>query len=160
MTNAPDHGGTGVHRRGDHELVITRRFAAPPALVFRAWSEADLFRRWWVPASFTGARLVDCAMDARTGGGYRLVYGSDDGAEMAFHGQYLDVLPGQRLVWTNDEDPDGAITTVLFTEAGAGQTLVTYSETYRSAAALEAAMASNAIALPEQLQQLADLLAG
>lgn len=153
-----DQGNTHVTRRGDRELVVTRRFAGPPALLFRAWSEAALFRRWWVPASFTGARLVDCAMDARTGGGYRLVYGTDDGAEMAFHGRYLDVLPNQRLVWTNEEDSDGAITTVTFTADG-DATLVTFSETYPSAEALEEAMQGSAAALPEQFDQLAELIA-
>lgn len=150
--------GTSVERCGERELLITRVFAAPRALVFRAWSEAELFRRWWVPASAPGIALVGCAMDVRTGGTYRLEYGAEGGGTMAFHGKYLDVVPNERIVWTNDEDPEGAITTVTFADLG-GQTLVRFHELYPSSAALEEALQSSAAALPEQLDQLGAVLA-
>ncbi|ANK89214.1 START-like domain-containing protein (plasmid) [Rhizobium sp. N1314] len=61
---------TSVERRGDRELVITRTFDAPPSTVYRAWSQPELFQRWWVPKSAPGISLVSCDMDVRTGGKY------------------------------------------------------------------------------------------
>lgn len=149
---------TAVERRGDRELVITRLFDAPPGLVFRAWSEADLFRRWWVPKSVAGVTLVACDMDVRTGGKYRLEFSFGGPDTMAFFGKYLDVVPDQRIVWTNDEGEEGAVTTVTFEERG-GQTLVTFHESYPSEAALEEALQGSAAGLSEQLAQLGELLA-
>lgn len=149
---------TNVERKSDRELVVTRSFDAPPHLVFRAWSEPDLFRRWWVPESVTGVTLVSCDMDVRTGGKYRLEFGAGD-QTMAFFGKYLDVVPNERIVWTNDEGEEGAVTTVTFEDRGGG-TLLTFHEAYPSAEALEEAMQGSAAGLPEQLDQLDELLAG
>lgn len=148
---------TAVERRGDRELVITRLFDAPPPLVFRAWSEAELFRRWWVPKSVAGVSLTGCDMDVRTGGTYRLEF-SFGGETMAFYGKYLVVVPNERIVWTNDEGEEGAITTVTF-EARGGQTFVTFHERYPSEAALEEALQGSAAGLTDQLTQLGELLA-
>jgi uncharacterized protein YndB with AHSA1/START domain len=82
---------TTVERKSDRELVVTRTFDAPPSTVFKAWSQADLFRRWWVPEG-AGISLVNCDMDVRTGGKYRLEFGAGD-QTMAFYGKYLDVVP-------------------------------------------------------------------
>lgn len=153
-----DDGGTAVERLGDCELQITRLFQAPVELVFRAWSEAALFRRWWVPASVTGVELFGCEMDVRSGGHYRLEFRFGGGETMAFHGKYLDVVPNRLIVWTNEEEADGAITSVSF-EALGEQTRVRFHERYPSAAALEEALQGSAAGLPEQLAQLAELLA-
>lgn len=142
-------------RTSDRELEVTRLFDAPPRLVFRAWSEAALFRRWWVPEG-AGITLVGCEMDVRTGGSYRLEFAAGD-ATMAFHGTYLEVVPDARIVWTNDEEADGAVTTVTFEDRD-GRTLVTYHERYPTAEALEEALAGSAAALPAQFDQLAALL--
>lgn len=149
--------GTAVERRGDRELVITRTFDAPPRTVFRAWSEAALFRRWWLPKSVTGVSLVSCEMDVRTGGKYRLEFSFGGPETMAFYGKYLDVIPDQRIVWTNDEGEEGAITTVTF-EARDGGTLLTFHESYPSVEALEEALQGSAAGLPDQLDQLGELL--
>jgi uncharacterized protein YndB with AHSA1/START domain len=150
---------TSVERRGDRELVATRTFDAPPSLVFRAWSRPELFRRWWVPESATGVSLVSCEMDVRTGGRYRLEFGAGGSETMAFHGRYLEVVPDERIVWTNDEGEEGAVTTVTFEERG-GRTLLTFHEAYPSREALEDALRGSAAGLPEQLEQLDELLAG
>ena len=150
---------TSVERREDRELVVTRTFDAPPSIVYRAWSEPELFRRWWVPASLTGVSLVACDMDVRTGGKYRLEFGAGGSDTMAFHGKYLEVVPDERIVWTNDEGEEGAITTVTFEDLG-GRTLLVFHETYPSSAALEDALQGSAAGLPEQLQQLDELLSG
>ena len=66
--------GTEVTRVSDRELVVTRWFDAPAHLVFEAWTKPELFRKWWMPASF-GMTFLACEMDARTGGTYRLEFG-------------------------------------------------------------------------------------
>jgi uncharacterized protein YndB with AHSA1/START domain len=150
---------TAVERKSDRELVVTRTFDAPPHLVFKAWSQPDLFRRWWVPKSVTGVSLVSCDMDVRTGGKYRLEFGAGGSDTMAFYGKYLDVVPNERIVWTNDEGEEGAVTTVTFADEG-GKTLLTFHEIYPSKEALDEAMTGSAAGLPEQLEQLDELLSG
>ena len=148
---------TVVERKGDRGLVVTRTFNAPPSVVYKAWSQPELFRRWWMPKSLTGVTLVGCDMDVRPGGKYRLEFGSGGSDTMAFYGKYLDVVPNQRIVWTNDEGEEGAITTVTFEDQG-GRTLVTFHELYPTTEALEEALEGSAAGLPEQLDQLDDLL--
>ncbi|OWV65912.1 ATPase [Rhizobium sp. N122] len=149
---------TLVERRGDRELLVIRTFDAPPSTVYRAWSQPELFQRWWVPKSVPGISLVSCEMDVRTGGKYRLEFGAGGSDTMAFYGKYLEVVPNERIVWTNDEGEEGAITTVTFEDQG-GRTLLTFQEVYPSREALEEALQGSAAALPEQLEQLGELLA-
>lgn len=150
---------TAIERRGERELVVTRTFDAPPATVFKAWSRPELFQRWWMPKSAVGVSLVSCEMDVRTGGKYRLEFGAGGSETMAFYGKYLEVVPDQRIVWTNDEGEEGAITTVTFEDQG-GTTLLRFHEIYPSKEALEEALQGSAAGLPEQLEQLDELLAG
>jgi len=146
---------TTVERKSDRELVVTRTFDAPPQMVFKAWSDPELFRRWWVPEGGP-VSLVACDMDVRTGGKYRLEFGAGEDT-MAFYGKYLDVVPGERIVWTNDEGEEGAVTTVTFEDQG-GKTLLTFHEVYPTTEALEEAMQGAAAGLPTQLDQLEALL--
>ncbi|TCV69385.1 SRPBCC domain-containing protein [Neorhizobium sp. S3-V5DH] len=148
---------TSVERRGDRELVVTRIINAPPSTVFRAWSQPVRFQRWWVPKSAPGVSLVSCDMDVRTGGKYRLEFGAGGSGTMAFYGRYLEVVTNERIVWTNDEGAEGAVTTVTFEDQG-GTTLLTFREIYPSTEALEDALQGSAAALPEQLDQLERLL--
>ena len=148
---------TNIERLSDREFAVTRLFDASPNMVFKAWSDPELFRRWWVPKSVPGMSLVSCDMDVRSGGKYRLEFGMGD-QTMAFYGKYLDVAPDQRIVWTNDEGEEGAVTTVTFEDRD-GKTLVTYHEAYPTKEALEEALAGSAAGLPEQFEQLAELLA-
>ena len=150
------HPPTEVERKSDRELVVTRLFAAPPHIVFRAWAEPEIFRRWWVPEGF-GISLASCEMDVRTGGRYRLEFAAGEAGTMAFFGKYLAVTPNERIVWTNDEGDEGAITTITFEDRG-GKTLLTFHELYPSREALDEAMAGSASGLPAQLDQLDDLL--
>ena len=117
-----------------------------------------MFKRWWVPKS-AGLTLLSCDMDVRTGGTYRLVFRHPTSDQpMAFFGTYQDVTPNERIVWTNEESDQGAVTTVTF-EENAGETLVTLHERYPTKAALDEALAGSAEALPEQFAQLDELLA-
>jgi uncharacterized protein YndB with AHSA1/START domain len=148
---------TSVERKGDRELVVTRIFNAPPSIVYRAWSQPELFQRWWVPKSFSGVSLIACDMDVRTGGKYRLEFSAGSSDTMAFYGKYLEVVANKRIVWTNDEGEAGAITTVTFTDQD-GRTLLDFREIYPSREALEDALQGSAAGLPEQLAQLDALL--
>jgi uncharacterized protein YndB with AHSA1/START domain len=150
---------TAVARKSDYELEVTRTFDASAHLVFEAWSNPELFKLWWVPKS-AGMTLVSCDMDIRTGGTYRLVFRHPAFDQpMAFFGTYKEVTPNKRLVWTNEESEQGAVTTVTF-EEHAGKTLVTLHERYPTTAALDEALAGSAEGLPEQFAQLDELLAG
>jgi uncharacterized protein YndB with AHSA1/START domain len=156
---SPAMNRTAVERKSDRELVVTRTFNAPAHIVFEAWSKPELFQRWWVPKS-VGMTLVSCDMDVRTGGGYRFVFRHPAlDQPVAFFGTYREVTPYKRLVWTNEESDQGAVTTVTF-EENAGKTLVTLHELYPTKAALEEALAGSAEGLPEQFAQLDELLAG
>jgi len=148
---------TSVERKGDRELVVTRTFNAPPSIVFRAWSQPELFQRWWFPKSVSGVSLVSCEMDVRTGGKYRLEFAAGGSENVAFYGKYLEVVPNERIVWTNDEGEEGAVTTVTFEDQG-GKTLLIFHEVYPSKEALEEALQGSAAGLPEQLEQLDELL--
>jgi uncharacterized protein YndB with AHSA1/START domain len=148
---------TSVERTGDREFVATRIFGAQPSTVYRAWSQPELFQRWWVPKSVSGVTLVSCDMDVRTGGKYRLEFGADGSETTAFYGKYLEAIPNERIVWTNDEGEEGAVTTVTF-EIEGGKTLLKFHEIYPSKEALEEALQGSAAALPEQLDQLDEVL--
>ena len=76
---------------------------------------------------------------------------------MAFFGKYIEVTPPSRLVWTNDESDDGAVTTVTFEEKG-GKTLLVLRELYPSKEALDDAIAGMEDGMPEQFEQLDELL--
>lgn len=149
---------TVVERKSDLDLVVTRTFDAPVHLVFEAWSNPELFQRWWVPKS-AGLSLLSCEMEVRTGGSYRLVFRHPAADQpMAFFGTYTQVTPNECIVWTNEESDEGAVTTVTFEEKD-GKTRVTFHERYRTKAALEEALAGSAEGLPEQFAQLDALLA-
>jgi len=113
--------------------------------------------RWWAPRSL-GVPLLSCEMDVRAGGKYRLEFGHDASSTMAFFGRYVEVIPHSRLVWTNDEDGAGAVTTVTFEEKD-GRTLLTYHKLYPSREALDEALAGMEGGMAEQFEQLDELLA-
>ena len=144
-----------VERTSERELVVTRTFDAPARLVFEAWTKPELFEQWWVPRSM-GMTLRSCELDVRTGGKYRLVFAHGD-SEFAFFGTYREVVPPARIVWTNEESEDGAVTTVTFQEID-GKTLLVLTERYPSKEALDAAGTGAAEAMVETFAQLDELL--
>jgi uncharacterized protein YndB with AHSA1/START domain len=148
-------GSTTAERTSDRDFVVTRTVDGPARLVFRAWTESDLFRRWWVPASFPVA-LTECALDVRVGGGYRLTFSMEGHPPMSFFGKYLEVVPAARLVWTNEEAGEvGQVSTVTFEEHD-GRTRVVLCDTYPTKEALDEAIVSgNCGAMPETFEQLA-----
>jgi uncharacterized protein YndB with AHSA1/START domain len=149
----PVKNRTTVERRSERQLVVTRTFNGPARIVFEAWTKPELIKRWWVPKSL-GVSLRSCEMDVRVGGKYRFVFEPD---AMAFFGTYLEVTPYSRLVWTNEESDDGAVTTVTFEEQD-GKTLLAMHELYPSKEALDAAGTGAADATVETFAQLDELL--
>src|SRR5258706_1627416 len=153
---------TTVERKSDRELVVTRTFNGPARIVFEAWSNPELLKRWWAPKSF-GISFISCEADVRTGGTYRFVFGHPaSGEPMAFFGKYIEVTPPSRIVWTNEEGGEagegGAVTTVTFEERAA-ETLVVMHDLYPSKQALDDAIASGSTSgCTETFTQLDELL--
>ena len=152
----PSVQNTTVERTSDRELTAKRTFNAPPSKVFEAWTSPALLTQWWVPGSF-GMSLTSCDVDARVGGKYRFVFGGTPAGNMEFFGQYLEAIPNAKLVWTNEESADGAVTTVTFTER-AGKTELVFHELYPNAAALNQSFDGMEACMPEQFSQLDQLL--
>src|SRR5919106_635116 len=110
----------------DREVKVTRSFKASRALVYRAWTEPALVRRWLLGPP--GWSMPVCEMDVRAGGRYRWRWRSnEDGSEFGFAGTFREVQPGSRLVHTERFDPgtvggvhpeNEAIVTVSFTGDG------------------------------------------
>ena len=120
---SPNPAGLPMER----EIVITRVFHAPRELVFRAWTDPKLMAQWWGPKHFTN-RVEQ--MDVRPGGAWRIVMCAPDGAEHPAQGVYREIVPPERLVFTNNAvDKDGnaiieGFTTVTFDDQ-AGKTKLT-----------------------------------
>ena len=124
--------------------------------MFEAWTKPELLKRWWAPKS-AGMPLLSWEADVRAGGSYRVEFGHEASKPMAFFGRYIEVTPHSRLVWSNDESADGAVTTVTFEERG-GETLLVLHELYPSKEALDFAIAGMEGGMPEQFEQLDELL--
>jgi uncharacterized protein YndB with AHSA1/START domain len=88
----------------DRVLTMTRSFDAPPALLFKLWTQPEHIVRWWGPR---GYRLSHCSMDVRPGGAWRMCMRSTEGKEHWIHGVYQEIVPPERLVFTYINDADG-----------------------------------------------------
>ena len=152
----PMKNPTTVDRKSDRELVVARTFNAPARIVFEAWTRPELLKRWWAPKSM-GVPLLSWVADVRAGGSYRVEFGHEGSTPMAFFGRYVEVTPHSRLAWTNEESAEGAVTTVTFEERE-GKTLLVLHELYPSKEALDFAIAGMEGCMPEQFEQLDELL--
>jgi uncharacterized protein YndB with AHSA1/START domain len=90
------HGSAVITFPSDTEYLITRAFDAPPDLVFKALTTPDLVQQWW---GFETSEWLLCEIDLRVGGKWRYVT-RDHGAEVGFHGEYREITPPHRLVFT------------------------------------------------------------
>ena len=121
--NTDRHGSAVVTLPSDTEIVITREFDAPAALVFTAWTTPEMVRCWW---GYETAPLVVCDIDLRPGGTWRYVSRQPDGAELGWHGEYLEVDAPRRLVSTEvfEGYPDAAaVNTMTLTEVDGTTTM-------------------------------------
>lgn len=87
-----------TNHAADHALVLQRFIAAPPAMLYRAWTDPQWLVKWFAPLPWTVARAE---LDVRPGGSSLVVMRSPEGEESPNHGVYLDVVPGRRLVLTD-----------------------------------------------------------
>lgn len=83
---------------GAHELVLTRVVEASRDKLYRAWTEPDLLKRWFAPKPYT---TPEAELDVRPGGASRIVMRSPEGQDMPMHGVYLEVVPNEKLVFTD-----------------------------------------------------------
>jgi uncharacterized protein YndB with AHSA1/START domain len=107
----------------DTQILITREFAAPKHLIYKAWTTPELIKRWW-PAN--RGRMTVAEVDLRVGGGWRFVMIAEGGLEVAFHGEYRELVPNERLVSTEvfEMVPDAeAVDTLTLTEKDGRTTL-------------------------------------
>jgi uncharacterized protein YndB with AHSA1/START domain len=107
----------------DEQILITREFDAPRHLVYKAWTTPELVRRWW---SGKRGEITTVEIDLRVGGRWRYVMVAEGGGEVAFHGEYREIIPNERIVHTEvlDAAPGAhALTTVTFREAAGRTTL-------------------------------------
>jgi uncharacterized protein YndB with AHSA1/START domain len=108
----------------DTTIQITREFAAPKHLVYRAYTTPELVRRWW---HANRGEMTVCEIDLRVGGTWRYVMIAEGGMEVGFHGEYREIVPDERLVSTEvyEAIPDGqALDTLTLTEQN-GRTTMT-----------------------------------
>jgi uncharacterized protein YndB with AHSA1/START domain len=107
----------------DEQILITREFDAPKHLVYEAWTTPEHVRRWW---NAERGEVTTCEIDLRVGGAWRYVMVTDGGFEVAFHGEFREIVPNERIISTEVYEgmPEGkALNTVTFTEIGARTTL-------------------------------------
>src|SRR5262245_30816394 len=116
-------GTATVSLPADDQILITREFNAPRHLVWKAWTTPELVKRWW---HANRGEVTLAEIDLRVGGTWRYVSVTPDGLEVAFHGEYLEIVPDERLVSTEVYEgyPDAvAVDTLTLTEANGRTTL-------------------------------------
>ena len=113
-------GTATVTLPADDEILITREFDAPKHLVYKAWTTPELVKRWW---SGHRGSVTSAEIDLRVGGRWRYVMVTNEGFEVAFHGEFREIVPDERIVTTEvyegvpggDDDPP--LNLITFTEA-------------------------------------------
>jgi uncharacterized protein YndB with AHSA1/START domain len=126
MAAVTDSRNATVTLPNDEQILITREFDAPRHLVYKAWTTPELVRRWW---SGHQGEMTVAEIDLRVGGRWRYVMVANGGFEVAFHGEYREIVPDQRIVNTQvyelpgAADAEGALNTVTFTEVDGRTTL-------------------------------------
>ena len=141
MTNP---GTLQVTTPSEREIAMTRVFDAPRSLVFEALTKPELLKRWLGVRG--GWALAICEIDLRVGGAYRYVWRKgDDGPEMGMGGVYREIVPPERLVYTELFDdpwyPGEALDTVVLVERG-GKTTLTTTVLYASREARDGVLKS------------------
>ncbi len=119
-------GTATVELPTDDQILITREFDAPKHLVFKAFTTPELVRRWW---SGKRGEMKVAEIDLRPGGQWRYVMETKEGFEVAFHGEYREVVPNERVVSTeiyeipDQGDSPPTVNTATFTEVDGRTTL-------------------------------------
>ena len=112
----------------DEQILVTREFDAPRHLVYKAMTTPELVRRWWHAKR---GEVTVCEIDLRVGGKWRYAMVTPDGTEVAFHGDYIEIVPNERIVAREIYEGVPAdvvaeeINTSTFEDAGEGRTKLT-----------------------------------
>jgi len=108
----------------DEQILITREFDAPAHLLWRALTEPELVKRWW---SGERGEVTSAEIDLRVGGRWRYVMSAHGAFEVAFHGEYLEIVPDERIVSTEVYEgfPDAQATNTMTLVEEAGRTTLT-----------------------------------
>ena len=131
----------------DEQILITREFDAPKHLVWQAFTTPELVKRWW---NAKRGEMTIAEIDLRVGGKWRYVMVTGDGFEVGFHGEYLEIVPGERIVSTEtfegvppevSEEDATTTNTASFVEAD-GRTTLTILVQARSKETRDAIVAS------------------
>jgi uncharacterized protein YndB with AHSA1/START domain len=110
------HGSAVITFPSELEIVITREFDAPIALVFDVLTKPEHMSKWFAPFA---CEMKECSIDLRVGGNYHQVFVAEDGTECSFRGTYLEIEPPTRIVdtWLFEGWPDAeAVETVQLHE--------------------------------------------
>lgn len=108
-------GPVTITTPSDRQIVVTRLFDAPRAVVFETWTKAEHVTQWWDPS---GVPLAICEIDLRPNGAFRWVNRAPDGGEgHSFSGIYREIAPPEKLVFTSPSSPEQGAT-LVFTEEG------------------------------------------
>ena len=121
--SAVSSGTAKVTLPTDEQILITRELDAPKHLVYKAYTTPELVKRWW---SGRRGEMTTCEIDLRVGGMWRYVMVAQGGFEVAFHGEYRELVPNERIVFTEvyEAMPEGeALNTATFTESDGRTTL-------------------------------------
>jgi uncharacterized protein YndB with AHSA1/START domain len=144
----------------DEQILITREFDAPKELVYNAFTTPDLVKRWW---HANRGEVTVAEIDLRVGGKWRYLSITDDGTEVGFHGEYLEVVPDERIVSTEiyeglpegvSEEEAATVNTATFAEAD-GRTALTILVQAKSKESRDAIIESG---MEAGLQDALDLL--
>ena len=145
----------------DREIVMTRAFDAPRDLVFEAHSSCEHMKNWWGPRKY---EVVDCDIDFRPGGSWRVVHRGPDGEEYGFHGEYREIVRPERIVWTFEfEGAPGSVSVETMTlEERDGKTTITATSVWGSVeerdAMLESGMETGAAETYDRLEEYLEVL--
>ena len=142
----------------DEQILVTREFDAPRQLVWKAMTTPELVRRWWHAKR---GEVTVCEIDLRVGGKWRYAMVTPDGSQVAFHGDYVEIVPDERIVAREIYEglPDGVsaeeLNTFTFADAGDGRTKLTLLIQAPSKDARDAILESG---MEDGLQDALDLL--
>jgi uncharacterized protein YndB with AHSA1/START domain len=125
MPEMTHSGAATITLPADSQMLITREFEAPPHLVYKAWTTPELVKQYWAGKR---GQVTLADIDLREGGAWRYVMTACEGFEVGFHGEYREIVPNERLVYTEmyegaeAEGTDPVVNIATFTEIAGGRT--------------------------------------
>jgi uncharacterized protein YndB with AHSA1/START domain len=137
MAEMTSSGSALVTLPTDEQILITREFDAPRELVFKAFTTPELVERWWHAKR---GEIKSIEIDLREGGRWRYLMVAEGGFEVGFHGEYREIVPNERVVYTEvfeglpeglDPEEEAALCTLTLEEAD-GRTAMTLLVEHRN----------------------------